>query len=215
MRPDLNRLERGCAVPPPGSAAPGPHSLRKRTLNMLRVTVSDLSISNVGPVVLLKSESDDRTLPIFIMPPEAQGIVFRLNGVELPRPMTHDLFTNVLEALGAELKRIEIWKLEEGTFYGRLVMSAHGKTLVIDSRPSDAINLSLRTKAPIFVDEKVMAEAALVLNETTEDKEDLDEAQPSKQPRLKDLKGRLAQAIESERYEEAAMLRDQIRAADQ
>ena len=138
--------------------------LRKRSSNMLRVTVSDLSISNVGPVILLKGESDDRTLPIFIMPPEAHAIIFRLNEVELPRPMTHDLLKNVLTALGAELKRIEIWDLEEGTFYGRLILSAHGKTLTIDSRPSDAINLALRCGAPILVAEKVMDEAGLILD---------------------------------------------------
>ena len=126
---------------------------------MIPVTVASLSISNVGFVVLLKSQKDARTLPIYIGPPEAQAILFRLNKVQLPRPITHDLFKNVLDILEARLESVAIHDLKEGTFYGRLVLTFEGQKLEVDSRPSDAIALALRMSSPIYVEDEVVKKA--------------------------------------------------------
>jgi len=178
---------------------------------MVPVTVSNLSISNVGFVMLLKSQQDDRTLPIFIGVPEAQAIALFFNKVQVPRPMTHDLMKNVLDVLEARLEHVEVCDLDDGTFYGKLVVSFEGQTLEIDSRPSDAVALALRCKAPILVSEKVMDEAAVVLDG------DKDTEKKTGEPVHKDpvamLKGELQKAIAEERYEDAARLRDEIKRA--
>ena len=83
---------------------------------MIPVKVKNLSLSNVGPVVLLTSQDDERTLPIFIMAPEAQAILFALNEVELPRPMTHDLFRNVIDRVDAKLESVDVCGMNNGTF---------------------------------------------------------------------------------------------------
>jgi len=175
---------------------------------VIPVTVASLSMSNAGFVVLLKSQQDERTLPIFIGLTEAQAIHFHLNEVKLPRPMTHDLLKNVLDVLEARLERIEIWNLKEGTFYGRLILSFEGQTLEVDSRPSDAIALAMRCSAPVFVAEEVMEEAALILGSSEQNGK---ESSPEEEDDVSRLKRELDAAIAEERYEDAARLRDQIK----
>ncbi len=184
---------------------------------MIPVTVSNLSISNVGFVVFLKGGEDERTLPIFIGAQEAQAIAVELNNVTPPRPLTHDLMKNILDVLEARLERIVVHGLDEGTFYGKLVLAFEGQTTEVDSRPSDAIALALRCKAPIFVADDVMNAAGIVLEEK-EAVETLDEdaeAAPESQDKLAALRNQLAQAVAEERYEDAARLRDEIRQASQ
>ena len=180
---------------------------------MIRVTVDNLSMTNVGLMVLLKSEEagNGGKLPIYIGPPEAQAILFCLKEVELPRPMTHDLLKNVLDALEGRLEKIEVCSLKEGVFYAKLIVSFEGRTLEIDSRPSDAIALALRCNAPIYVAEEVMAEGAAVLEEDN-GKATTSEPDTVEDPLAKQ-KAALVRAIKEERYEDAARLRDEIKQA--
>lgn len=119
-----------------------------------------------APIVLLReTEGDRRTLPIFIGSPEAQAIAFALEGVDTPRPMTHDLLKAVLDEVGVSLARIVITELRETTFYAELHLSGTGGSHVVSSRPSDAIALAVRTGTPIFADEGVLDEAGYSADE--------------------------------------------------
>ncbi|MBN1672940.1 MAG: bifunctional nuclease family protein [Kiritimatiellae bacterium] len=178
---------------------------------MIQVNVAHLSFSNMGFVVLLRGDADNRTLPIFIGPQEAQSIAIQLNGVEIPRPLTHDLFKNVLDMLECRLVRVEVCDLREKTFYGRLILEYEGRNLEVDSRPSDAIALALRYSAPIYVDGKVMDEAGVVLPEDAKPEEHAAKEAEKQMTPLENLQVQLQKAVEAENYEEAAKIRDQIK----
>lgn len=181
---------------------------------MIPVRIDQLFLSNMGFVVLLKSGTDERSLPIFIGAAEAQAIALRMNDIDVPRPMTHDLMKRILDFLECRLKRVEVCNLQEGTFFAKLILERDGDELDMDSRPSDAIALSLRFNAPIYVAEQVMDEAGRVFTEeeTKGETADIvpDEVKKSVTP-LERLKIRLERVITEERYEEAAKLRDEIR----
>ena len=114
------------------------------------------------PVVLLReSEPPHRLLPIFIGQPEATAIAFALDGVETPRPMTHDLLRTVIEELDAEVDRVVVTALAEGTFFAELHLTAAGSPHRISCRPSDAMALSARVGCPIFVEDAVLDEAGM------------------------------------------------------
>ena len=126
-----------------------------------------------APIVLLReTDGGHRTLPIFIGGPEATAIAFALEGVDTPRPMTHDLLKNVLDQLGWSLERVVITELRESTFFAELHLSANGQTQVVSSRPSDAIALAVRTGTVIFADESVLDEAAYPPDENSEEEQD-------------------------------------------
>ena len=127
-----------------------------------------------APIVLLReTDGSHRTLPIFIGGPEATAIAFALEGVETPRPMTHDLMKDMLEALGWDLERVVVTELRESTFYAELHLTSNGQTHVISARPSDAIALAARTGTTIFADESVLDEAAYPPDdEVTEEAQD-------------------------------------------
>ncbi|GMU78436.1 MAG: hypothetical protein AMXMBFR46_12310 [Acidimicrobiia bacterium] len=116
------------------------------------------------PIVLLREEGGSRYLPIFIGPPEATAIVYALQGMETPRPMTHDLFTTVLAETGARLEQVEITALEDGTFFAEISVRHGGETKRISSRPSDAIALAVRMDhdVPILAAEAVLEEAGVL-----------------------------------------------------
>ncbi len=128
------------------------------------------------PIVLLREEDGQRYLPIFIGPPEATAIVYALQGMETPRPLTHDLFKSVLDELAARMERVVITELHEGTFYAEIEIVQNGETHRISSRPSDAIALAVRydEQVPIFVEEAVLDEAG-VLFEAEEEEEQIEE----------------------------------------
>jgi len=128
------------------------------------------------PIVLLREEEGQRYLPIFIGPPEATAIVYALQGMETPRPMTHDLFKTVLDDMSIELQRVEITELHDGTFFAEIELASDGTTYRISSRPSDAIALAVRyeDQVPIFADEAVLEEAG-VLFESDEEEEQVEE----------------------------------------
>lgn len=177
---------------------------------MIPVSITHVSLSNMGFVVFLKSSVDERTLPIFIGAPEAQSIAFVLDKVELPRPLTHDLFKTVLDNMECRLKRVEVCDLQENTFYARIIIEHNGMESSIDARPSDAIALGLRCSAPILVADEVMTTAGVVLDAGDVDATD----ETPKKKRLShedELKHQLANAIEQERYEDAARIRDDLK----
>jgi bifunctional DNase/RNase len=180
---------------------------------MLLVKVQGLSLSNMGFVILLKSNDDERTLPIFIGGGEAQSIAIHLDKVEIPRPLTHDLLKNVIDCLECRLKRVVVNDIVESTFYAVLVFERDGTEFEVDARPSDAIALALRCGAPIFVIKKVMEKAGIVLEgEAAEAKNKPAVTDGAAAPTaMATLKHELEQAVSQERFEEAARLRDEIR----
>ena len=116
------------------------------------------------PIVLLREESGARYLPIFIGPPEATAIVYALQGMDTPRPMTHDLFTTVMSETGVRLEQVEITELHDGTFFAEITLRKGTETLRISSRPSDAIALAVRMdhEVPILAAEAVLDEAGVL-----------------------------------------------------
>ena len=108
-------------------------------------------------MVVLKEKQGKRTLPIIIGIPEASAIKLKVSGIQPPRPMTHDLLNNTIGQLGASLKKVIIDKLQENTFYAKLVLSnGDAKEIVVDARPSDSIALALRANCPIFASEDLL-----------------------------------------------------------
>ena len=125
------------------------------------------------PIVLLREEGGARFLPIFIGSPEATAIVYALQGLETPRPMTHDLFKTVLDDMSVKLERVEITELHDGTFYAEIELDRSGSKTRISSRPSDAIALAVRYggQIPIFADEAVLEEAGVLFEADEEEQE--------------------------------------------
>ena len=115
--------------------------------------------ANNMPIVILRDDGNQRTLPIWVGPVEANAIALQIENVTPARPMTHDLLTNVIGDLGGQLKRVVISDLREGTFFAYLEVELRGELLLIDSRPSDALALSLRTRVPVYVDTSVLEQA--------------------------------------------------------
>ena len=184
---------------------------------MIPVKVEQLFLSNKGFVVLLKGDTDSRTLPIFIDGDQARSIAICINGLEVPRPFTHDLLKNLLDFLECRLVRVEICDLKEGVFFARLVLVREMEETALDSRPSDAIALALRAKAPLFVAESVMNEAGqIVETQTTGEVKTRKADEPAKAQvhhrltPVESLAKDLNKAVSEERFEDAARLRDEI-----
>ncbi len=181
---------------------------------MIQVKVAGLSLSNLGFVVLLRGEQDPRTLPIFIGGAEAQAIAVRLENLDIPRPLTHDLLKNLLDCLECRLKRVVVNNLENGTFFALLVLEHDGVEAEVDSRPSDAVALAIRCAAPIYVVQKVMDQAGILLEEKAPGqghKAEGEKKEGKSISPIQHLKAQLEQAVSKEKYEEAARLRDEIR----
>lgn len=142
---------------------------------MIRVSLVGVRVEvpSNQPIVLLREESGGRYLPIFIGAPEATAIVYALQGLEVKRPMTHDLFTTVLADLGAHLEQVLITNLEDGTFYAEIDLESGGTHHRISSRPSDAIALAVRqgSAVPILVEEAVLDEAGVVFEAEEEEQQ--------------------------------------------
>lgn len=116
-------------------------------------------------VVMLKDVDSDRYLPIWIGPAEADAITVELQNVAVARPITHDLLKSVITTLGGDVEHIIINDLRDDIFYAKIVVKQDGKTLEIDSRPSDAIALAVRVKVPIYVADKVMLDTSITQDE--------------------------------------------------
>src|ERR1044071_9450900 len=113
------------------------------------------------PIVLLRTADGNKFLPIWIGHPEAAAILMKLQGANTPRPMTHDLVTEMLSQLDAQVVRITVTELKDNTFYASITVQQNGSEIEIDSRPSDAIALAVRAEAPIFAAEEVIEESAI------------------------------------------------------
>jgi bifunctional DNase/RNase len=124
----------------------------------LEMTVAGLTLdpSTNAPIVILREKDGERMLPIWIGPLEASAIAFELEGVKLGRPLTHDLLRASVEALGGHIERVTVSDLRENTYFAVIAVSQAGRTLELDSRPSDALALALRAHAPIFCEEHVI-----------------------------------------------------------
>ena len=131
------------------------------------------------PIVLLRERNGDRFLPIWIGAVEATSIAFALQGVVTARPMTHDLMRDLLSELGVHVDRIVVTELREGTFYAEIQMTQAKQSVVVSSRPSDAIALAVRATIPIYANEHVLAEAGIHIEE--EEGGDEDEVQRFKE----------------------------------
>lgn len=125
-----------------------------------------VSLANYQRVVILKEKESDRYLPIWIGPAEADAIAIKLQGVSVPRPLTHDLLSSVIGAVGADLKYIAVSDLQNDTFYAKLGINMNDSTVEVDARPSDAIALAVREQVPIYVDETVLDKASVTLDES-------------------------------------------------
>lgn len=111
------------------------------------------------PIVLLRDADNQRVLPIWVGPVEANAIALQIENISTPRPMTHDLLRNLMTELGARLRRVVISDLRESTFFAFLELGIGDQRMLIDARPSDALALALRTGSPVFVDDKVLENA--------------------------------------------------------
>ena len=122
------------------------------------MSISSLKMDPVtnSPIIILKEIEGEQTLPIWIGLLEATAIASEIEGVRFSRPMTHDLLKNIMDKTDIRINRIEICDLKDNTYYALIHMTMKDETLTIDSRPSDAIAIALRTKAPIFVSDEVL-----------------------------------------------------------
>ena len=140
---------------------------------MLEMSIDSIRVSlmNYQRVVILKEKNADRYLPIWIGPSEADAIAVKLQDVSVPRPLTHGLLGNVIDAMGGVVKRVVVSDLQNDTFYAKIILEvgANGSTesKEVDSRPSDAIALAVRTNVPIFVEEPVLEKAGVQLDKET------------------------------------------------
>jgi len=158
-------------------------------------------------VVILRDDVNNRWLPIVVGNTEAQAIALQLENVSPPRPLTHDLIKNLLESIEAKISRVVVSDLRENTYFAVIGLKLNGSDSDIDARPSDAIALALRMNAPIFVAEDVMERASVEDKGT--DTENAEVGAPMND--LERLEVDMQKAINDERYEDAARLRDEIK----
>ncbi len=183
-------------------------------MNKIRVDILGLSTSTSSGgayALILRETEGGRRLPIIIGAFEAQAIALEIEGIKPPRPMTHDLFKDVIDTLGFTVTEVTITELREGTFYARLsIDTAVGDE--VDSRPSDAIALAVRYNIPIFVSEEVLAEAGFMPEgeESPDALPDTDAIVEPRERRKVQLQEKLDDAIKREDYEAAARLRDEL-----
>lgn len=172
-----------------------------------------------GNVVLVRPKGSDLAVPIFIGQLETQSILIGMGKVEVPRPLTHDLALSFVRALAAEVARVEISDLREGTFFARVTLAAEGRELVVDARPSDAIGIAVRAGCPVFIAESVVEEAGISVNLVNGVVAAGEEpGEPGALPALSSLEGErsrlraeLEAAIGEEDYERAAIVRDRLK----
>jgi bifunctional DNase/RNase len=193
----------------------------KVKLNVLGISYSQTQSGAYA--LVLTEEKGDRRIPIIVGGFEAQAIAIQLEGLNPPRPLTHDLFYNFATAFKIDLLEVNIYKLEEGIFYSRLTCYDGKNTINIDSRTSDAIALALRFKCPIYTTEDILERSGIVLDFEKEPKtsQRLTVSKPSEESRkgeyeelknltVEDLRNGLEDAIRTENYEKASMIRDEL-----
>ncbi|MFC1943747.1 bifunctional nuclease domain-containing protein [Chloroflexota bacterium] len=135
----------------------------------LEMTIDSIRVSmmNYQRVVILREKMADRYLPIWIGPTEADAIAVKLQGISVPRPLTHDFIRTILESLSASVKSACINKLDNDCFFAKVTLISNNEPIEIDCRPSDALALAVRVNAPIFVEERVLNKAGILLDPET------------------------------------------------
>jgi bifunctional DNase/RNase len=199
-------------------------SMDKIKLNVLGISYSQTQSGAYA--LVLTEENGDRRIPIIIGGFEAQAIAIQLEGLNPPRPLTHDLFLSFATAFDISLIEVNIYRLEEGVFYSKLVCVYRDREVSIDARTSDAIALALRFKCPIYTTEEIMAQSGIVLdieNDVDDDSSDEEKFEPStttksplgdldlKEHSDQELKEMLEEAIGKENYEKASQIRDELK----
>lgn len=192
--------------------------MQKIKLNILGLSVSQ---SQSGAYALvLAEENGDRRIPIIIGPIEAQSIAIQLEGLKPPRPLTHDLFKHLASAFEIQVSEVIIYKLEEGIFYSELICIRNDKQIIIDSRTSDAVALSLRFGCPIFTTDEILQRAGIVIEFENEHGQEEWHQNTGDDPMMgkheyekytsAELTQMLNNAIHAEDYEKASAIRDEI-----
>lgn len=192
-------------------------------MQKIKLTILGLSVSQSQSgayALVLAEENGDRRIPIIIGPIEAQSIAIQLEGLKPPRPLTHDLFKHLASAFDIQVTEIVIYKLEEGIFYSELVCRRNDKQVIIDSRTSDAVALSLRFNCPIFTTEEILQRAGIVIDFESEHGQEEWHKTLSEEPvrgkheyekyTSAELTQMLNNAIHAEDYEKASAIRDEI-----
>jgi len=136
---------------------------------MIEMTIDSIRVSlmNYQRVVILKEKDAERYLPIWIGPAEADAIAVKLQGVNVPRPLTHDLLHTVIDTLGATISSIIVSDLKNDTFYAKVILNVDGGQMEVDARPSDALALAVRAEVPIYTEEAVLDKAGILLDKET------------------------------------------------
>jgi len=129
----------------------------------------NLDLFSSSPIVILKVEDENRYLPIWIGQPEARSILMKLQNQDFSRPLTHDLAVNLVAELGGSMEKVTVTELRDSTFFAVISVEVDGRTIEVDSRPSDAIALAVRAGAEIFAADDVIEEAAVVFEEAMEE----------------------------------------------
>lgn len=199
--------------------------MSKIKLNVLGISYSQTQTGAYA--LVLTEEHGERRIPIIIGGFEAQAIAIQLEGLKPPRPLTHDLFLNFAISFGINLIEVNIYRLEEGVFYSKLICNNGGKDIMIDARTSDAIALALRFKCPIYTTEEIMQKSGIVIDieesgktkpttskKSTVENQDKPEKEENREM-YKDLdvdalEKLLDEAIKNEEYEKASVIRDEI-----
>jgi uncharacterized protein len=161
---------------------------------MIEVTVQSLGLdrSSNTPVVILQERDGARVLPIWIGPGEASSIAMELAGMNFSRPLTHDLFASAITGLGGLLKRVNITKVVENTYYAEMIISRNGEFFSLDARPSDSIAIALRMDAAIYTTDDLLENTSVEIAEASDFDSDAEEETeveaPEELPRPEDLK---------------------------
>ena len=142
-------------------------------IEQVRVYGVSFDVASKQPIVLLKVQDTNRFLPIWIGHPEAAAILMKLQGAELPRPLTHDLLANIIARLAATVVAVVVTELRENTFYAVIHLEADGQEILMDSRPSDAIALAVRTESPIYVSAELLDANAIEFEREIQDVEEI------------------------------------------
>ena len=175
MHPTDRRPERGRSSRTARPILGPPATWLQGAPRLQEMVIYGVSFDMVGkqPIVLLKAVDTNKFLPIWIGHPEAAAILMKLQGASTPRPMTHDLLFEMLGELDVNCSRVSVTELRENTFYASITLSVNGREVDIDSRPSDALALAVRSGAPIFAAEEVIAESAIEFEHDVEDTEEV------------------------------------------
>lgn len=196
-------------------------SMHNKLIKLKVIGISYSQTQSGAYALILAEENGERRIPIIIGGFEAQAIVIKLENLEPPRPLTHDLFKSFADACGIAVEQVMINKLREGIFYSEIICTDGERRFSIDSRTSDAVALALRFECPIFIDSMILNEAGIVMSSTS-DEEPAQNTAAKKKPQeetntgeysdfsSEELNDMLAEAISREDYEQAAAIRDEM-----